>query len=407
MAEKLYVSPLTETFLVSPPVADTADIEKLSRRRISLFLTFVDSACSSKASLDAVAVNSSADVSVQTLVGHVLRIQTLAKSQHTQEGALDIIELCQTSLDSATRLLSVKAFIQSLQPMLQGEDTQLRLSAFSLLESRLPSVSAEARKQIAPTMVASVSAALKMLSSDASDEDLVVVLSAIRAVAISGTPTEDAILVQATETLIAQARQGAVSETVLAAIFSVLTVLNRRLGPRLIPLIKPFAGLAVQVVQKGCKDVERKSGYFRENLFPFVLESTGALVASVPNFVGPQLVDILTAILQPALLTPLVVESTKSTQPVQALLNVIAKAVPAKSAFTTVFQLWEKLDKLNASVSLLAANRSSCLKRPLTLLPSPAHRRLLRPPPPCPSDRPARGDEDSTQGNLRLLPRRL
>lgn len=82
-------------------------------------------------------------------------------------------------------------------------------------------------------------------------------------------------------------------------------------------------------------------------MLPAILDSLSALVASVPTFIGGQLGDLLLAILRPSVLDT---KAARRFEPAQALINTIAKAVPAKSALPAIFKLWEEIDKSSAAV---------------------------------------------------------
>ena len=115
---------------------DVADTSKIDRRRISTLLTFLHLAASSKSSVEAVAGTNAADAEVQSLVGQLLNLRSVASSQQAFEGTEEILVACQTALDSSTRLLSVAAFADALGPLLHGEDVKVSYSSFALFPSR-------------------------------------------------------------------------------------------------------------------------------------------------------------------------------------------------------------------------------------------------------------------------------
>ncbi|CED85640.1 Uncharacterized conserved protein [Phaffia rhodozyma] len=328
------------------PFTDVTDATKIERRRVLALLSFVHFASNSP-SIIAVAGDVSLNPVVKATVGGLLEIQAIASRQIRENGNSDLVSTSQLALDSAVRNLSVLAFAEALTPLFESDDLHAQLGACAALTNRLPGMKTKARKDISPALITALASSLKIVESDEIESDLCQVLETIKAIASTATPLEDPSLAQAVGTLIARGKRSQNSANVQTKIFSVLAVINRRIGPRLIPYIKPIIVFSTEIIDQNLRAGVQKLEQFRDTLFPAILESLSALISSVPTFVGGQLRDLLATILRPSLLGDNTAVSGRF-EPIQGLLNAIAKTVPAKSTLPAIFKFWEEVDKSSA-----------------------------------------------------------
>lgn len=102
----------------------------------------------------------------------------------------------------------------------------MQLAAFGLLANRLPSVKPEARQTISSTMVIALNTALPIIAGNGPEIEVLRVIQAVEVIASSATTSEDAVLTKVVEAVISKGKRSSGSQRLLAAIFSVLSVLK-------------------------------------------------------------------------------------------------------------------------------------------------------------------------------------
>lgn len=259
------------TFVLFPrPSTSISDDTKVDLRRATTLLAFVQSTCQQ---LVSVALSEEESTAAQVMVAALLPIGFASQQEIEVEGLEELAQTSQAALDAVIRILSVPAFAASIEPLLAGEDAQvrpsiklqgqqqrltilplvflqLRLGAIALLTSRLPDMKIEARKVIAPVAIRAVAIALDIARTSTSTTTVMAAFASIAEIAKSATAQEDAGLGPVVAVAIAKGEAGVDNDRLVKRVFVLLAVLSRRLGPRLIPHIKKFTGFTVAVATR-------------------------------------------------------------------------------------------------------------------------------------------------------------
>jgi len=111
----------------------------------------------------------------------------------------------------------------------------------------------EARKLIAPVATRAVNIALEIARNASSVGTVMAAFASIADIAGSATAQEDAALAPVVAVAIAKGEANLDDNRLVKRVFALLSVLSRRLGPRLIPFIKKFTAFTVAVASRMLK----------------------------------------------------------------------------------------------------------------------------------------------------------
>lgn len=105
------------------PSTSITDDTKVDFRRASTILQFIQATCQQ---LTAVALSEEESVSVKAMVAALLPIGFVSAQDAQVEGLQDLAQASQDALDAVIRILSVPAFAASVEPLLAGDNVQVR-----------------------------------------------------------------------------------------------------------------------------------------------------------------------------------------------------------------------------------------------------------------------------------------
>ncbi|KZT53175.1 hypothetical protein CALCODRAFT_60703 [Calocera cornea HHB12733] len=252
--------------------------------------------------------------------------QLLELTVDTTEGKRDkaISTAAFAALDKAMNVVSVPTFAHAVLSMLATEDQVLQSAALLLL-GRLNSVTARARRSIAPTMGSITARVVILVKQAEKDAASVQALQALELIARTAMAGEDNALAQAMGPVIQFAGEKPGQQQLL--VLNILDIVLGKLGTLLIPNLLATIELCGSIISTS-NDADLRTKAFG------VL--SGVLKA-LPNFIGSYLTRILDIALDVSRILPDDVEAAR-----QGVLRSTAKHISGKTVLPALEKAWRQ-----------------------------------------------------------------
>ncbi|KAG8949590.1 snoRNA-binding rRNA-processing protein utp10 [Tulasnella sp. 419] len=235
----------------------------------------------------------------------------------------DINNAARRCLSKVMAIVPASDFVQSIMSMLSIEEPKVQEGALDLLAERLPNMSSQAREKARTTVITIIEKICALLSAEVTQVSTLSTLRALKVVAATGPSSEDAMLSRSTPAVISLASRADVSEAAL----STLTVLIPKLGPRMIPHLKPLVEASLTSLQLELEsdeyDVSRRDEALR------VLISG---ISSTPTFLGEELLSVISSC---------ITLSADGDPEADDVLETVTENIPGRMLVPMLVKLWE------------------------------------------------------------------
>jgi len=247
-----------------------------------------------------------------------------AKSKKSGKSA--IAQCLRTSLDvlPAVEMVDIAADTAS-------KGMQYWQPTLSILQDRLPLMRRDVREHVSSRLNLILRAILRALPQ-ASDENVLSISELAFAIANGNVADEDSAVAEFVPVWLTLLKENA-NEKVLVALYAHVAQMPKRLGPRMIPYVKPLFGVCIHHMLKYSK--------VEPVVASSALHATSAAIATLPSFL-PQ--DELVSLV----LASLSLSNDAVSPAVGSLLAATAKHLSADVAFPMILTMWPQVDKQSA-----------------------------------------------------------
>ncbi|KZT03292.1 uncharacterized protein LAESUDRAFT_744673 [Laetiporus sulphureus 93-53] len=229
---------------------------------------------------------------------------------------------------STLRVVSATEFILGILAMIRSTNIKVQMGALELLAERLPAVADRARQELTPTVTKLVGHIRDILVSKPEDSLNNAALHALRSIGDTLCQGEENSLTAAVPLVLASIANENAAEAALAA----LLALCSKLGPRMIPHIKPVVQECVIFIRGHNEGTEVAADSVKAAFSVMQI-----LLTTVPTFWGEK---ELTQVVQ--LFLELCGSDEKSSM-AAPVVRTLAKRIPSKTLLETLCKMWTSL----------------------------------------------------------------